>query len=248
MVKSFSRDLEVLLADVGRMGGLAERAVAAAIEATARGDAALAREVVAADQQIDAAQHAIEQSALRLLALRQPLAVDLRQVVACLKVVTDLERIGDLSKSIARRSLVVDAVVAGSALRSLERMGARVMTQLHGAMDAFVGQDTELALRIWRADDDIDTHYASLFREFLNQMIADTSTITVGAHLLFMAKNLERVGDHATNIVEAAHYFVTGENIPGERPKGESTARHVDTLMVPTGAAPTGPVRRNPSE
>jgi len=220
LVKSYSRDLETLLAEVGRMGGLAEGALIGALDAVVRGDARMAREVVARDAQIDAAEHAIEQSILRLLALRQPMAVDLRQVVSCLKVINNLERIGDLAKSIARRSLVIDPVMAGPALRGLERMGLLVHAQLRGALDAFAAQNVEQALHVWRADDDIDAHYASLFRELLDHMVADTSTITVGAHLLFVAKNLERVGDHATNIVEAAYYFITGEPMPGDRPKG----------------------------
>jgi phosphate transport system protein len=218
-VRSFSQDLEELSGDIARMGGLAEDMLSDAIQAIATRDLALADTVVARDPQIDALQVEVEKKILRLLALRQPLARDLRQTISALKIAAELERIGDLAKNIAKRAKVVDMLEPTGALKGVSRMGRLVSAQLKRVLDAYSAQETDAANKVWARDEEVDEHYQSLFREVLTYMMEDPRTISGCAHLLFVAKNLERIGDHCTNIAEEVYFLVTGEQLPTERPK-----------------------------
>jgi len=224
IVSSFGEELDQLAAEVVQLGGLAESQVADAITAAVKRDVALCRQVVERDARLDDLQADIEKKALRLIALRQPMAADLRRVVAALKISLSLERVGDMAKGIAKRAgPMAEAEPMTTLARSFERMGRLVQARLKEVLDAYSRNEVDGLLNVWRHDDEIDDHYDSLFRELLTYMMGDPRTIGTGAHLLFMAKNLERIGDHATNIAEIAHYDITGETIEGERPKGEPT-------------------------
>jgi phosphate transport system protein len=223
IVTSFEEELNHLTAEVARMGGLAEAQVADSIQAFSRRDVALADAIVQRDKRLDALEIEIERSAIRLIALRQPMAVDLRRTVSAMKIASNLERCGDLAKNIARRSLVLaETDPAGPVSRSIERMGKLVASRLKEVLDAYTSGELEGATSVWARDDEVDEHYESLFRELLTYMMGDPRTITPGAHLLFVAKNLERIGDHATNIAEIVHYELTGEELTDQRPKGEA--------------------------
>jgi len=218
-VRSFSADLEDLTGDLARMGGLAEDMVSDAIQAITTRDQVLADTVVGRDPQIDALQVEVEKKILRLLALRQPLARDLRQTIAALKIAAELERIGDLAKNIAKRTKTLDQGAPAAALKGVSRMGRLVAAQLKRVLDAYAALETDAASNVWTRDEEVDEHYQSLFREVLTYMMEDPRTISACAHLLFVAKNLERIGDHCTNIAEEIHFLVTGEQLPTERPK-----------------------------
>lgn len=219
-LKFFGEELEQLKAEVARMGGLAEAQVADAVDAVSQRDVQLAQTVVGRDQRLDTLQQEIEKKSIRMIALRQPVAQDLRRTVGALKMASILERTGDYAKSIANRALVISEVEPIMALsRSVERMGRLVSERLKDALDSYASQDTDAAIAVWRNDEEVDAHYDSLFRELLTYMIGDPRTINACAHLLFVAKNLERIGDYATSIAEIVHYEVTGEEIEGDRPK-----------------------------
>lgn len=220
IVKAFSEELEQLSADVAAMGGLAEAMVSDAIEAAVTRDGDLAREVVTRDARVDDMQRDIEKKIIRLLALRQPIAQDLRVCIAALKIVADLERVGDLAKSIARRVPTLNESEPTAFAASVDRMGKLVLGHLHQVLDAYATGETSRAVGVWERDDDVDEHYNALFRELVQAMADDAQMIGPGAHLLFVAKNLERIGDHATNIAEVIHYLVTGREIASERPRG----------------------------
>ncbi|MFN3856975.1 MAG: phosphate signaling complex protein PhoU [Caulobacter sp.] len=224
IVTSYEEELNHLTAEVARMGGLAEAQVCDCIQAFARRDVALAAQVAERDKRLDGLELEIERAAIRLIALRQPMAVDLRRTVAAMKIATNLERCGDLAKNIAKRSLVLaESDPAGPVTRSIERMGKLVAARLKDVLDAYTGGDLEAAIAVWSRDDEVDEHYESLFRELLTYMMGDPRTIAPGAHLLFVAKNLERIGDHATNIAEIVHYEITGDELTEQRPKIETT-------------------------
>jgi phosphate transport system protein len=218
-VRSFSQDLEELSGDLARMGGLCEDMLSDAIQAIATRDMALADTVVARDPQVDNLQIEAEKKILRLLALRQPLARDLRQTISALKIAAELERIGDLAKNIAKRAKVLDSIEPVAALKGVARMGKLVNAQLKRVLDAYSAQEADAANKVWTRDEEVDEHYQSLFREVVTYMIEDPRKISACAHLLFVAKNLERIGDHCTNIAEEIHFLVTGEQLPTERPK-----------------------------
>lgn len=218
-VRAFSQDLEQMTADLAQMGGLAEDLLTDALRAIASQDAMLADTVVARDVQIDDLQVEVEKKIHRLLALRQPLANDLRQTISALKIAAELERIGDLAKNIAKRTKVLDGAQIPAALNGVSRMGRVVIAQLKRVLDAYAAMEHEAAVQVWERDEEVDEHYTSLFREVLTYMMEDPRTITGCTHLLFVAKNLERIGDHCTNIAEEIHFLVTGEPLTTERPK-----------------------------
>ncbi|MEO0466875.1 MAG: phosphate signaling complex protein PhoU [Pseudomonadota bacterium] len=221
IVSAFSEELDRLSADVLRMGGISESMIADAARAVVSGDVDLAEETAARDDEVDEIEEDVERRIVRLLALRQPMASDLRSVIAALKVSSELERVGDLSKNIAKRvnHLTISSDVA-SALKGIERMGEGVVAQLHSVLDAYGQGDEKLALQVWFGDEDIDQHYNSLFREVLTYMMQDPRMIGAGAHLMFIVKNLERIGDHCTNIAEIVHYQITGRYLSSSaRPK-----------------------------
>jgi phosphate transport system protein len=219
-LKFFEEELTQLKADVVRMGGLAEAQVVQAVRAVASRDVGLAKSVVITDEQLDALQHDIERNAIRLIALRQPVAQDLRRAVGALKLSLILERAGDYAKNIAKRALVIAQSDPEIPLtRSVQRMGELVAGRLKEALDAYSAGDIEAAKSVWNRDEDIDEHYNSLFRELLTYMMGDPHIIGTCAHLLFVAKNLERIGDYATGIAEIVQYEVAGEDFTDPRPK-----------------------------
>jgi phosphate transport system protein len=223
IVKSYEDELNALMAECARMGGLAEAQVADSLDAVVKRDRAVADSVVQRDERLDALEADIERKAIRLIALRQPMANDLRRTVGAMKIAMNLERIGDLAKNIAKRTLViVEAEPVTPATRSIERMGRLVVARLKEVLDAYTGSEVERAVAVWSRDDEVDEHYNSLFRELLTYMMGDPRTITACAHLLFIAKNLERIGDHATNIAEIVHYEITGEDMLSKRPKTDA--------------------------
>ncbi len=219
-VKAYGDELNQLTAEVARMGGLAEAQVADAVDSVARRDIALARAVVDRDTKLDAMHRDIERKAIRLIALRQPVASDLRRALASMKLAVDLERTGDLAKNIAKRGLILaEGDPMPPLTRSIERMGKLVSMRLRDVLDAYAAAEVDGAIAVWNTDDEVDEHYNALFRELLTYMMGDPRTITAGTHLLFMAKNLERIGDHATNIAETIYYEITGQEFTGERPR-----------------------------
>ncbi|MBP6878644.1 MAG: phosphate signaling complex protein PhoU [Phenylobacterium sp.] len=224
IVKSYEDELNTLTADCARMGGLTEAQVGDALDAVVKRDQALAESVVGRDERLDVLEADIERKAIRLIALRQPMANDLRKTVAAMKIASNLERCGDLAKNIAKRTMILNEAEPISPLtRSIERMGRLVLGRLKDVLDAYTGSDLDRALAVWSRDDEVDEHYNSLFRELLTYMMGDPRTITACAHLLFVAKNLERIGDHATNIAEIIHYEITGEEmISADRPKTDA--------------------------
>ncbi|MBP0464657.1 phosphate signaling complex protein PhoU [Roseomonas sp. PWR1] len=224
IVRSYDEDLRRLRDMTGRMGGLAERQVADATRALVRRDTALASEVVQRDAQIDQLEREIEAFCVRLLALRQPVAQDLRVVIAAMKTSNDLERIGDYARNAAKRAIVLASLPSIGSLAGFERMAQLVQENLKAAMDAFVANDAEAARRVWEADEPVDAIYNGIFRELLTFMMEDPRNISAATHMLFIAKNLERIGDHTTNIAERIHYAVLGDSLPDDRPKADQSA------------------------
>ena len=223
-VKSFGEQLDALSALVAQMGGLTEAQFAAAMEAIARRDSAAAERAVGGDARIDEIQQEIEERALKLLALRQPMAVDLRETLAAVKTAAELERIGDLAKNIAKRAIVLNREPPIRLTQSLARMGRQVLSQLKMVLDSYSHRDAEGAEAVWKRDGEIDEIYNSLFRELLTYMMEDPRTIGLCAHLLFVAKNIERAGDHATNVAETVYHMVSGNHLNTERPKADNTS------------------------
>ncbi len=224
-IKAFDADLQDLTRVVAEMGGLAERQIANAIEALDKTDLGLAQRVVADDAKIDVLQREIEEKAILTIARRQPMAVDLREIVGALRVSNDLERIGDLAKNIAKRVAALDSDFRPQqVMRGVEHMADLVLTQIKDVLDSFARRDVDAAVAVWRNDEEIDAVNNSLFRELLTYMMEDPRNISYCAHLLFCAKNIERMGDHATNIAETVYYIVEGRTLAEERPKGDTTA------------------------
>jgi phosphate transport system protein len=233
IVRSYDEDLRRLRDMTARMGGLAERQVADATRALVRRDSALAAEVVQRDGQIDQLEREIEAFCVRLLALRQPMAQDLRVIVAAMKTSNDLERIGDYARNAAKRAIVLASLPPLGSLNGFERMAQLVQENLKAAMDAFVNSDADAARRVWESDEPVDAIYNGIFRELLTFMLEDPRNITAATHMLFIAKNLERIGDHTTNIAERIHYAVRGDSLPEERPKVDEPA----FAVIRTGGA-----------
>jgi phosphate transport system protein len=228
-LKFFGEELDQLKAEVARMGGLAEAQVGDGIEAVVRRDVQLAEDVVGRDSRLDQLQHDIERKAIRIISLRQPVAQDLRRTVSALKMSSILERTGDYAKNIAKRALIISEAEPITPLtRSIERMGKLVSARLKDALDAYTSGELDRAMDVWQNDEEVDEHYNSLFRELLTYMISDPRTINSCAHMLFVAKNLERIGDYATNIAEIVHYEVTGDEIVGDRPKWSGVSGPVE--------------------
>jgi phosphate transport system protein len=223
--KAFDNDLQELTRKVSEMGGLAEREIADAIHALTRRDSELAMRVVASDPTIDALQHEIEEKAILTIARRQPMAVDLREIVAALRVANDLERIGDLAKNIGKRVSALEGDFHPTKLiRGVDHMSSLVLGQLKAVLDAYASRDVDGALMVWKGDEEIDALCTSLFRELLTYMMEDPRNISFCIHLMFCAKNIERMGDHATNIAETVYFMVEGHPIADQRPKGDTTA------------------------
>ncbi|MFT4954508.1 MAG: phosphate transport system protein [Brevundimonas sp.] len=231
-VRAYGEELNALTAEVARMGGQAEAQINDAVASVVRRDVALARQVIERDAKLDAMHNEIDRKAIRMIALRQPMASDLRKSLAAMKLALDLERTGDLAKNIAKRGLsLAETEPMAPLTRSIERMGRLVSQRLKQVLDAYTTGEVDQAVAVWSTDDEVDEHYNALFRELLTYMMGDARTITACTHLLFMAKNLERIGDHATNIAETIHYEMTGQELTGERPRATETPSPSDIGM-----------------
>lgn len=210
-VTAFDDDLLFLVAKISEMGGNAESMVARAVTGLVTADKGLGQSVVADDKLLDALQEEVDNHVVLLIAKRQPMAQDLREAIGALRMATDLERIGDLGKNIARRAFQIEENIPPKKFqRGLQHLTNVSLEQLKDALDAYAAKDIEKALRVWERDDEIDSLYTSLFRELLTYMMEDPRTITYCTHLLFCAKNMERIGDHVTNLAETTNYIVTG--------------------------------------
>jgi phosphate transport system protein len=232
-MKAFDADLQELSRMVAEMGGLAEQQISDAIDALDRRDATLAQRVITGDAPIDALQRDVEEKVILTIARRQPMAVDLREVVGALRISNDLERIGDLAKNIAKRVLVLDSEFRSQkVMRGVEHMAELVLAQIKDVLDSYARRDAQKAIAVWRSDEGVDAVNNSLFRELLTYMMEDPRNIGICIHLLFCAKNIERMGDHATNIAETVYYMVEGRPLGDDRPKGDKTSM----TMVPFDA------------
>ncbi|KMO10359.1 phosphate signaling complex protein PhoU [Methylobacterium indicum] len=225
IVTSYDQELQNLRRSIAEMGGIAEKMVADSGLALLRRDTALAQAVITADQRLDGLQREIEEKAILLIAKRQPMAIDLRETISAIRVSGDLERIGDLAKNVAKRVVAIaDQVQLQKIVVGVEHMNELVQGQLKDVLDAYATQDTVAALDVWARDGGIDALYTSLFRELLTYMMEDPRNITFCTHLLFCAKNVERIGDHTTNIAETIHYLATGETLTTDRPKNDGSS------------------------
>jgi phosphate transport system protein len=223
--KAFDGDLQELTRLVAEMGGLAERQITDSVDALVRRDVDLGLRVVAADQEIDHMQRVIEERAVLTIAKRQPMAIDLREIVGAMRVATDVERIGDLAKNIGKRVNALDSDFHPLKLiRGLEHMTNLVQSQVKAVLDAYAAHDLPAAMAVWKGDEEIDAICTSLFRELLTYMMEDPRNISFCIHLMFCAKNIERIGDHATNIAETVFYMIEGQQILDKRPKGDMTS------------------------
>lgn len=223
IVAAYDAEFKKLTKLVSSMGGLAEKQLSNALVAIDKRDNKLAKSVKNGDKEIDALEREIENLVIRMLALRQPVANDLRYIVATLRISSDIERIGDYAKNIAKRAIALNQLPAEPLLRGVVRVGRPVQAMLKDVMDAFLQGDTNKAIDVWEADEEVDGLYTALFRELLTYMMEDPRHITPCTHLLFIAKNLERIGDHATNIAETIHFQVEGVPIVERRPKADAS-------------------------
>ncbi len=230
IVKSYGQELQRLRSLITEMGGLVESQVALATQAIVNHDPNTATRAVELDLAVDDHERDAEQMVIRMLALRQPMADDLRQIVAAMKITAALERIGDYAKNMARRSIVLGQYSLPFSLTGVANMSRLVQENLKLVIDAIGENDAQKAMQVWQADQAIDEMYNSIFRELITYMMEDARSITPCTHLLFIAKNLERIGDHATNIAEHVHYAVTGEPMTEERPKGDGSSYAVVRL------------------
>jgi phosphate transport system protein len=223
-VKSYDEQLKRLRDTLMRIGGIVENALAEAISAMVRRDAVAASAIVQRDAEVDALQRSVEDQAVRLLALRQPMANDLRMIVGAIRIALDLERVGDYAANIAKRVIVLAQLPPVVSVGPVQRMSRIVQEMLKDTLDAFSSGDPEKAHSVWRRDEQVDEAYNGVFRNLLTYMMEDPRNITPCAHMLFVAKNIERIGDHATNVAETIRFIVLGEEEGGERPKGDDSA------------------------
>ncbi len=229
IVRSYDADLQGLRQRIAEMGGIAEKMLVDSVAALARHDKPLAQTVIASDPRLDVLHREVEENAILTIARRQPLAVDLRETISAIRIAGDVERIGDLAKNIAKRALAIgDDFQPHKIVVGLRHMNDLVMAQLKDVLDAYAQKDTAKALDVWKRDGAIDALYTSLFRELLTYMMEDPRNISFCTHLLFCAKNIERIGDHTTNIAETVHYLVTAETLAIDRPKND---RSIDTSV-----------------
>jgi phosphate transport system protein len=224
IAKAYDQDIQSLKTMLAEMGGIAEEQLHNAIIALTKRDAALADAVIARDDQLDQLERQIEEKAILTIAKRQPMALDLREIIVAIRVAGDIERIGDLAKNTAKRTHAITEALPRRLSPGLTRMGQMAQAQLKNILDAYSHGDDVKALAVWRADEDLDALYNSIFRELLTYMMEDPRNIGLCTHLLFGAKNLERIGDHTTNIAENTYYLVHGKTIGEDRPKKDVTA------------------------
>ncbi|BAV49956.1 phosphate transport system regulatory protein PhoU [Mesorhizobium loti] len=224
IMSAFDEELKYLSKRIAAMGGHAERMVEQAVAALVNADPGLAEKVIRDDAVLDEGQREIDDKAIIIIAKRQPMATDLREIVGAIRISADLERVGDLGKNVAKRVVaVIDGRQPTSLFRGLEALANLALTQLKEVLDVYASRSVDRIGIVRDRDDQIDAMYTSLFRELLTYMMEDPRNITPCTHLLFCAKNIERIGDHATNIAETIYYIVTGDQMPAERPKGDKT-------------------------
>jgi phosphate transport system protein len=223
-VTAYDDELNVMAGRIAEMGGLAEKAFAEAVSALVSGDTELARQVIDQDRRLDALHQEVEEGLIEMIVRRQPMGQDLREITAASRIANDLERVGDLAKNVAKRAIAIDSDIQSKQLAiGVEHMTELALGQLKKVLDAYTGRDAEAARRVQEADAEVDAIYTSLFRELLTYMMEDPRVITPCVHLLFCAKNIERIGDHATNIAENVFFMVTGERLPEDRNKVDET-------------------------
>jgi len=220
-VKAYDKELDAIERHIAEMGGIAEKMVIDAMDALGSADTSLANRVVATDQRLDLLQREIEDLAVMTIARRQPVAIDLRELIGAIRIAGDLERIGDLAKNIAKRSVKIGAEGrVPRAIVGIKHMNEVATELLKDVLDAYAQRDVERARQVWERDVDLDALEDSVFRDLLTHMMEDPRNISFCAHLLFCSKNIERIGDHATNIAETVVYLVTGQELPTDRPRG----------------------------
>ena len=242
IVKSYDEELDRLNKMIVEMGGLAESQFAAGIEAVAKRDSELATRVIEGDIKVDQLERDIDNLAVRLLALRQPMARDLREIVAALKTGSDLERICDYAVNVAKRSIALAQSPPIQPVHALPRMAQFALQLVKDVIDAYVERNADKAMIVWTRDEELDEMYSSLFREFLTYMMEDPRNIGIYTHMLFMAKNIERIGDHATNIAENLYYMVRGTPLTEVRPKGDKSSLEL------VARSPDGSPDRSPGQ
>lgn len=221
IVSAFDEELVQIQARLSEMGGLCEELLSRALESMQTRDATLARSVIERDKVLDAMEIAVEESVVKLIAQRQPVASDLRVLIAAMKIASTLERIGDLAKNVAKRAIPLSSARPIRPTGSIVRMGRQALTQLSDVLNAHASRDVDLAVQIWNQDVELDEMYNAIFREVVTYMVEDSRLIGAGAQLMFIAKNLERIGDHSTHIAEMVYYIATGKSLGDDRPKGE---------------------------
>jgi phosphate transport system protein len=222
--KAFDTDLQEITRKVAEMGGMVERQISDAVQALVDRDLEMGERVIGLDGTIDTMQRDIEEKAILTIARRQPMAVDLREIVGAMRVCNDLERIGDHAKHIGKRVVALDGdFYPQKLIRGVEHMAELVSALLKQVLDAYGARDLQSAMAVWKGDEEVDSMCTSLFRELLTYMMEDPRNITFCMHLMFCAKDIERMGDHATNIAETIYYMVEGRPIADQRPKGDTT-------------------------
>lgn len=220
---AYDEELKRLTRLLSQMGGLAESQLDAAIQCVVKRDEEMAFKVREKDREIDQLEREIDSLVVRMLALRQPVANDLRFIIASLRIASDIERIGDYAKNIAKRAIALTQSPRSPHTKGIVRIGRLVQAMLKDVFDAFLQGDVQRAIAVWEADEEVDSLYTSLFRELLTYMMEDPRHITPCTHLLFIAKNIERIGDHATNIAETIHFQVEGRELEERRPKADAS-------------------------
>jgi phosphate transport system protein len=222
IVKSYDEQLNILKNTIAKMGSLAEKQIKDATEAAIKQDQEFADKIVGKDDRIDDLEKSIEEQVVNLLTMRQPLAIDLRETVSAMKISSDLERIGDLSKNIAKRSRHLDKNIGHEINKNFSLVSEKVQKSVKKVLDAFLNRDTKLAEQVWNADQEIDRLVDICMNSILKCIEEKKDGAAAFSQLMFMSKNLERIGDHATNIAETVYFLVSGKYIEGDRPKGES--------------------------
>ncbi|QKD05962.1 phosphate signaling complex protein PhoU [Mesorhizobium loti] len=234
IMSAYDEELKYLSKRIAAMGGHAERMVEQAVAALVNADPGLAQKVIRDDAVLDEGQREIDDKAIIIIAKRQPMATDLREIVGAIRISADLERVGDLGKNVAKRVVaVIDGRQPTSLFRGLEALANLALTQLKEVLDVYASRSVDKISFVRDRDDQIDAMYTSLFRELLTYMMEDPRNITPCTHLLFCAKNIERIGDHATNIAETIYYIVTGDQMPADRPKGDKTDKISVSATLP---------------
>ena len=234
IMSAYDEELKYLSKRIAAMGGHAERMVEQAVAALVNADPGLAQKVIRDDAVLDEGQREIDDKAIIIIAKRQPMATDLREIVGAIRISADLERVGDLGKNVAKRvGAVIDGRQPTSLFRGIEALANLALTQLKEVLDVYASRSVDKIGFVRDRDDQIDAMYTSLFRELLTYMMEDPRNITPCTHLLFCAKNIERIGDHATNIAETIYYIATGEQMPAERPKDDKTDKISVSATLP---------------